>query len=126
MASATEMNTTTPDVTPGNFRMGMQGLLTAILYSVSFMSAHLAQGWPIFQAIPLAVFLAGLIIVPLAIGYPLALVANHMGAQAGSESSAAAFLPFMRFAIYGLAGILIWVATQEAHMQVFSQVFAAK
>lgn len=125
MASATDMTSTTPDVSPKNFRMGMQGLLAAAIYTASFASTHLAAGWPILEATPLAVYLVGLVLVPLAIGYPLALVAGWLRGSGGGESSAAAFLPFLQFAIYGLTGILIWVATREAHLRAFTRIYPA-
>lgn len=115
MAGATDLSTTSPLPSNSQFNLKMQGVLAAGVYALSFGVSHTQAGLPLLETKPMAVFLAGLILVPLVVGYPLALVKQTMARSSRSESGAAAFVPFAQVALYGLAALLVWVATREAH-----------
>lgn len=120
MSQATELNTSTPMPSAGDFQFKMQGMLCAAIYTGSFVIAHSAARLPFLDTMTAAVFLAGLVVIPAIIGLPLAALRRMLAGQAEGESSVAAFLPFAQFALYGLAALLIWLATREAHHWIFA------
>jgi uncharacterized membrane-anchored protein len=119
MAPATELNTSAPMPTEADFNLKMQGLLSAGIYALSFGVAHSSAALAFFETRSLSIFLAGLILIPLVIGYPLAMLRRIVVQKTTGGSSAGAFVPFAQIALYGLAAILIWVATREAHAMLF-------
>lgn len=120
MAQATELNTSVPMPSKALVQLKMQGLLCASVYAASFGVAHSKAALAFFDTKNIAIFLLGLVLVPLLVGYPLALLRRMMGREEGVESDAIAFLPYIYFASYGLASILVWIATREAHQIIFA------
>ena len=119
MAHTTDMNTTTPMPTTKSFRLQMEGMATAMLYAVCFGWIHLGSGSELVNTKVLAVFLVGLIVVPLLTALPMLMVRRLLIGGLQKQPSVAAFSPFASFALYALQGILVWVATREAYAWVF-------
>ncbi len=120
MAQATEFNTTTEMPSTSSFRLQMEGLTTAGLYLFCFGWTHLGATTELVTPKVLAVFFAGLIVIPLLTGLPLALLRRSLVDILQKRSSIAAFLPFAQLALYALQGILVWVATHEAYVWIFT------
>ena len=120
MAQAADFKTTTEVPSAGSFRLQMEGLSTAGLYLLCFGWTHLGSATELVTPKILAVFFAGLIVVPLLTGLPLALLRRSLGELLQKRSSIAAFLPFAQLALYALQGILVWVATHEAYLWIFA------
>ncbi len=115
MAQSTEMNTAAPLPTPGTFRLQMEGLAAAAVYGACFVWFHLQSGGEIIDTRILATFLVGLIVVPAAAAFPLLVLRRALLPMLEKQSSIAAFMPFTRFALYALQGLVVWVATREAY-----------
>jgi hypothetical protein len=120
MAQAAEFNTSTQMPSASSFRLQMEGLATAGLYLVCFGWTHLGSTTEWMTPKVLAVFFAGLIVIPLLTGLPLALVRRLLVGILHKRSRIAAFLPFAQLALYALQGILVWVATHEAYVWIFT------
>ncbi len=120
MAQAAEFNTTTEMPSASSFRLQMEGLTTAGLYLFCFGWTHLGATTELVTPKVLAVFFAGLIVIPLLTGLPLALLRRSLVDILQKRSSIAAFLPFAQLALYALQGILVWVATHEAYVWIFT------
>ncbi len=118
MSQATDLNST-PMPSPGTVRLQIEGLATALLYVACFGWFHLGAGTEFVSTKVLAVFFAGLIVIPLVTGLPLAMLRRAITEGIAKPTSVAAFLPFAHFALYALQGILVWVATREAYAWVF-------
>ena len=103
-----------------SFRLQMEGLSTAGLYLLCFGWTHFGSATELMTPKVLAVFFAGLIAVPLLTGLPLALLRRSLVDMLRRQSSIAAFLPFTQLALYALQGILIWIATREAYVWIFT------
>ena len=122
MADTTQLNPDLPMPTTASFRLQMEGLATAAIYVVSFGFFHLASGRPLVTANVMGVFLIGLMVVPLVAAMPTALLRHFVvDMLQRNQPSVAAFLPFARFALYALQGLLVWVATREAYVWVAQQ-----
>ncbi len=119
MAQATDMNVTTPMPDAKTFGMQMEGLASAGIYVLCFGWIHFVSGSAVISANALAVFLVGLILVPLVAALPVFLLRRVLLGGLSRQPSVAAFLPFARFALYALQGVLVWVATREAYALVF-------
>ena len=120
MAQAAEINTSTEMPSASSFRLQMEGLATAGLYLLCFGWTHLGSSTELVTPRVLAVFFAGLIVVPLITGLPLALLRRSLVGILQKRSRIAAFLPFAQLALYALQGILVWVATHEAYVWIFT------
>jgi uncharacterized membrane-anchored protein len=120
MAQATDMNAATPMPDEQTFSMQMEGFASAAVYMLCFGWFHLGSDNALISANLLAVFLVGLIVVPLVAALPMFLLRRVLINVLGKQSSVAAFLPFARFALYALQGVLVWVATREAYMLVLN------
>jgi hypothetical protein len=122
MADTTNLNPDLPMPTPASFRLQMEGLATAGVYVASFGFFHLSSGNTLVNANVLGVFLIGLLVVPLVAAMPAALLRHFVvDLLQQKQPSVAAFLPFARFALYALQGLLVWVATREAYAWVVAQ-----
>jgi hypothetical protein len=119
MAQSIEMNTTTPIPSVKNFRLQLEGMTTAAVYIVCFGWIHLGSGAELISPKVLSLFFVGLIVVPLIATLPMVLLRRGLAALLRKQPHVAAFLPFARFALYALQGILVWVATREAYAWVF-------
>jgi hypothetical protein len=71
----------------------------------------------------LAVFLVGLMVVPLVAALPMFMLRRMLVDVLGKRPSVAAFFPFARFALYALQGVMVWVATREAYALIFDGSF---
>ncbi len=120
MAQATEMNVATPMPDGKTFGMQMEGLASAIVCILCFAWIHLASGNALIAVKVLAVFHVGLIVVPLIAALPMYLLRRVLVGMLGRRPRVAAFLPFARFALYALQGLVVWVATREAYALVFA------
>lgn len=118
MAGATELNGST--ATGSTFRAQMDGLATALIYVFCFGYTHLGSGVEFVSTTVLAVFFAGLIIVPLLVCLPVVPVRRALSKALDHKSGIAAFVPLAGFALYALQAILIWVITREAYAWVFT------
>jgi len=121
MAQATDLNTMTPLPDASGFRMQMEGLSIAVLYVACFGWVHLGAPVEFMSVRVLAVFLSGLIVIPLLTGLPIVFLRRMMMGAIKTKSSVSAFAPFARFALYGLQALLIWVATREAYTWIFTE-----
>ena len=118
MAGATELNG--PTATGSTFRAQMDGLATALIYVLCFGYMHLGSGVEFLNTTVLAVFFAGLIIVPLLVCLPVVPVRRALSMALEQQSGIAAFVPLAGMALYALQAILIWVITREAYTWVFT------
>jgi len=125
MAQATDMNAATPMRDDKTFGMQIEGFASDAVYILCFGWVHLASGHALISANLLAVFLVGLIVVPLVAALPMFMLRRVVVEVLGKQPSVAAFLPFSRFYLYALQGVLVWVATREAYALVFSGAFFA-
>ena len=119
MTQATDMNATTPMPDEKTFGMQMEGMASAVVYILCFGWIHAASGGDLISANVLAVFLVGLMVVPLVAALPMFLLRRMLVNVLGRRPSVAAFLPFARFALYALQGVMVWVATREAYALIF-------
>jgi hypothetical protein len=119
MAQIADMNTTAPMRSTRSFLMQLEGIVTAAVYVACFGWIHLGSGRELINANVLMVFLVGLIVIPLLTALPMLLLRRLLVTGLQKQPSVAAFLPFARFALYALQGVLVWVATREAYSWVF-------
>jgi hypothetical protein len=119
MAQATDMNAATPMSSEKSFGMQMEGYASAGVYILCFGWIHFASEDALITANVLAVFLVGLMVVPLVAALPMFMLRRMVVGVLGKRASVAAFLPFARFALYALQGVLVWVATREAYALIF-------
>ena len=115
MAQSTEMNTAAPMPTPATSRLQMEGLASAAVYVACFGWFHLQSGGPLLDSRILAIFLIGLILVPALAALPLLALRRAVVPMLETRPRVAAFMPFTRFALYALQGLVVWIATREAY-----------
>lgn len=122
MADTTHLNPDVPMPTGASFRLQMEGMATAAVYVASFAWFHLGSGAILVSANVLAIFLVGLIVLPLMAAMPIVLLRHLVIDNFHKKQPAvAAFLPFARFALYALQGVFVWVATREAYAWVLKE-----
>ena len=119
MAPSIEMNTTTPMRSAKSFRLQIEGMTTAAVYIFCFGWIHLGSGAEMISTRALSVFLVGLIVIPLIAALPMVLLRRLLVELLQKQPNVAAFLPFARFALYALQGVIVWVATREAYAWAF-------
>lgn len=105
--------------------MQMEGMATAVLYTVFFALVHLGAHFDVGMTKLLAVFFAGLLFVPLLVALPLTLLRGALAQGLARQENLASFLPFARFALYALQGLALWVITREAYHWAFAGPFGA-
>ena len=119
MAEAAEIDTTTEMPDASSFRLQMEGMTTAAVYIFCFGWIHLGSGAELISTRALSVFLVGLIVIPLIAALPMVLLRRLLVELLQKQPNVAAFLPFARFALYALQGVIVWVATREAYVWIF-------
>ena len=119
MAPSIEMKTTAAMPSAKNFRLQLEGMTTAAVYVFSFGWIHLGSGAELITTKALALFLVGLIVVPLIAALPMVLLRRLLVDLLRKQPNVGAFLPFTRFALYALQGVMVWVATSEAYTWAF-------
>ena len=119
MAQSTEMNTSAPMPSHTSFRLQMEGMVSAMIYALCFSWFHLDSGGELVNTRILTVFLIGLIVVPALSAMPMVLLRRMLLPLLEKQSGVVAFMPFTRFALYALQGIVVWVATREAYAWYF-------
>ncbi|MAG32234.1 MAG: hypothetical protein CL908_15230 [Deltaproteobacteria bacterium] len=127
--AATEMNATTPMPNKRSFGLQIEGLMAALLYLICFGWTHLAAvgtgaTQTLLSAKLLAVFLAGMIAIPLVTLLPLVGLRRVLAGVLSRGSAIGAAAPLAQVALYGLQCLLLWIITREVYAWLFAQPIA--